>query len=83
MAEYSSGSSSGGSSGSVRLSLRVAPEVKDALDRIQKLGKMNSIADAMRRAIGDELFLQEQMAEGWKVLVEKGNVIREVVWPKF
>jgi monoamine oxidase len=79
----SSSESSSGSPGRVRLSLRVAPEVKEALDRIQELGGMNSIADAIRRAIGDELFLQEQMAERWKVLLERDNVIREVVWPKF
>ena len=82
MAEYSSEGRSGGS-GSVRLSIRVGPEVKEAIDRIQKLGRMNSIAEALRRAIGDELFLQEQKEQGWKVLVEKDNVIREVVWPKF
>ena len=85
MVEFSSGSGGGSTAppGTVRLSLRVAPEVKEALDRIQRLGRMTSIADAMRAAIRDELFLQEKMAEDWKVLLEKDNVIREVVWPKF
>lgn len=68
---------------SIRLSIRISPEVKAALDRIMELGKLGSIADAVRRSIGDELFLQEQMNAGWKVLVQKDNTYREVVWPKF
>jgi hypothetical protein len=68
---------------SIRLSIRISPEVKAALDRIMELGKLNSIADAVRRSIGDELFLQEQMAAGWKVLVQQDNSYREVVWPRF
>jgi hypothetical protein len=71
----------GGEAG--RISIRVSPEVKKALEEIQLLGKLNSIADAVRRAIGDELFLQEQMAQGWQVVLRKDNKFREVVWPKF
>jgi hypothetical protein len=79
-----SGSEIGGGTGeSVRLSVRISPEVRDAINKIMALGKMGSVAEALRRAIGDELFLQEQKADGWKVLVTKDNQYREVVWPKF
>jgi hypothetical protein len=75
--------STSGSDKSVRISMRVSPEVKAALERIQHLAKLNSITDVVRRSIGDELFLQEQMADDWKVLLQKDNTYREVVWPKF
>ena len=66
-----------------RLSIRISPEVRQALEEIQRLGKLNSVADAVRRAIGDELFLPEQMNDGWNVLLQRGNTYRQVVWPKF
>jgi hypothetical protein len=63
-----------------RISIRVSPEIKAALQEIMRLGKMRSLADAVRRSIGDELFLQQQMEEGWHVLLEKDNKYREIKW---
>ena len=65
-----------------KISIRVSPEVKKALEGIQHLGKLNGVADAVRRAIGDELFLQEQMAEGWQVILRKDGKFRKVIWSK-
>ena len=56
--------------------------MKAALEEIVRLGRMKSLADAVRRSISDELFLQQEMAEGWHVLLEKDNKYREVRWPK-
>ncbi len=76
-------SKSAGRSEAVRLTIRLSPEARDALEQIKKLGNLHNLQDAVRRAIGDELFLQEQMADGWNVLLEKDSKYREVVWPKF
>jgi hypothetical protein len=44
---------------------------------------MDTIQEAIRRAIGDELFLLKERADGWKVLLQRGEKYREVAWPKF
>ena len=64
----------------VRISIRLSPEAKQALDDIVKLGNMGSLQEAVRRAIGDELFLLKERKDGWKVLLQKDNKYREVVW---
>jgi Arc/MetJ-type ribon-helix-helix transcriptional regulator len=67
----------------VRLTIRLSPEARAALEEVVRLGKLRNVQDAVRRAIGDELFLQQQMADDWKVVLQKDNKYREVVWPKF
>jgi len=67
----------------VRISIRLSPEARDAIAEIMRLRKMDSIQEAVRRAIGDELLLSRERAEGWKVLLQKGNKYREVSWPPF
>lgn len=65
-----------------RISLRLSPDARKALEEIVRLGNFGSIQDAARRAIGDELFLQQQMNQGWHVLLQKDNKYREIVWPR-
>ncbi len=65
---------------SYRVTIRLSPEAKKALDQIVELGHMSSIQEAVRRAIGDELYFLKERREGWKVLLQKGNKYREVVW---
>jgi len=60
---------------------RAPPEVMEALKEIRRLGRLNSAAEAAGRAIANELFLQQQMAQGWQVMLRKGTELREVVWP--
>ncbi len=64
-----------------RVTLRLSPTTKKALDDIKELGGFKTIQEAVRRAIGDELFLQRQQNAGWNVLLKKGNEYRELVWP--
>lgn len=65
----------------VRLSLRLSPEARAAVEQIMKLGNMDSMQEAIRRAIGEELFLMQERRAGWKVLLQKGERYREVIFP--
>ena len=67
--------------GESRISVRMSPQAREALDQIMELGGYKTIQEAIRRAIGDELFLQQQIAKGWTVLLRKDNEYRELVWP--
>jgi hypothetical protein len=69
-----------GHSEQVRISIRLSPQAKAAVERIMALGGSTTIQEAIRRAISDELFLLEQRQEGWKVVLEKDNQYREVRW---
>lgn len=64
----------------VRVSIRLSPQAKEAVDEIQRLGDYKSMQEAIRRAISDELFLLQQKNAGWTVLLRKGNDYRELVW---
>jgi hypothetical protein len=50
---------------------------------IMRLGDMDTMQEAIRRAIGDELFLMTERRAGWKVLLQRGNRYREANWPQF
>jgi Arc/MetJ-type ribon-helix-helix transcriptional regulator len=64
-----------------RITIRLSPEARDAVNEIMRLGKFRTIQEAVRRAIGDELFLQQEREKGWTVLLRKDNEYRELVWP--
>lgn len=64
-----------------RVNLRLSPQAAAAVREIMKLGNFTSMQDAIRRAIGDEVFLQRQMKEGWTVVLRQGREYRELVWP--
>jgi hypothetical protein len=64
-----------------RLSIRLSPAAKEAVDEIQKLGGFKTPQEAIRRAIADERFLQRAQGDGWQVLLRKGKSYRELVWP--
>ena len=65
----------------VRISLRLSPQAKEAVDQIMEIGGYKTQQEAVRRAISDELFLQQERAKGWTVLLRKGAEYRELVWP--
>jgi Arc/MetJ-type ribon-helix-helix transcriptional regulator len=73
-------SSKAGDQEAHRITIRLSPEAKKALEEIVELGHMASIQEAVRRAIGDELYFIKERRDGWKVLLQKGNKYREVVW---
>jgi predicted transcriptional regulator len=64
-----------------RLTIRLSPAAKEAVDEIQKLGGFKSPQEAIRRAIADERFLQRWQHDGWEVLLRKGRSYRSLVWP--
>ena len=64
-----------------RISLRLSPEARAAVEKIKELGGMDSLQEAIRRAIGEELFLMTERKAGWKVLLQKGDRYREVIFP--
>lgn len=66
----------------VRVSIRLSPEAKAALDEIMARGKIKTIQEAVRRSIGDELFLLKERSEGWAVVLKKGSRYRELKWPE-
>lgn len=65
-----------------RFSLRLSPEAYAAVKKIQELGNMDTMQEAIRRAIGEELLLMTERRAGWKVLLQKGNRYREVIVPQ-
>lgn len=65
-----------------RITVRLSSEARAALEKIRELGSMDSMQEAIRRAIGMELFLMTEQRNGWKVLLQKGNQYREVIFPK-
>jgi hypothetical protein len=67
---------------SERISIRLSPEAKAAVEEIMKLGGFRTIQDAVRHAIADELFLQRERKNGWTVLLRRDNEYRELVWPR-
>jgi Arc/MetJ-type ribon-helix-helix transcriptional regulator len=64
-----------------RISIRLSAEARAALDEVVRLGGMGSLQEAVRRAIGDERFLLKERQDGWRILLQKDDKIREVVWP--
>jgi hypothetical protein len=69
------------SSRDARISIRLSPAARRAVEDIKDLGGFETIQEAVRRAIGDELFLQQQRKQGWTVQLRKGNEYKELVWP--
>ena len=63
-----------------RLTLRLSPEANTALDRLCGQRGGVSRAEAIRRAIGTELFIVEQINSGARILLEdKGKNVREII----
>ena len=52
--------------GDRRVSLRLTRQAVQAIEEIMKLGGFATKAEAVRRAIGDELFLLKEQNEGWR-----------------
>jgi hypothetical protein len=65
----------------MRITIRLSPQARDALEEIVRLGQLQTIQQAMARAIGDELFLMREQRNGWGVLLRRGVEFREIVWP--
>ncbi|MGH7098774.1 MAG: ribbon-helix-helix protein, CopG family [Stellaceae bacterium] len=64
-----------------RVSIRLSPAARKAVEEIQAMGGFRSMQEAIRRAIADEFFLQQRQRDGWTILLRKGNEYRELVWP--
>ena len=64
-----------------RLTIRLSPAAKEAVEEIMKLGKFATPQEAIRRAIADERFIQRSLSENWEVLLRKGRTYRALVWP--
>lgn len=65
--------------GASRLTLRLSPEARAALEKLTKL-KGGTYADIIRKALGTELFLVEQNQNGSRILIEDRNKnMREIV----
>ncbi len=60
-----------------RLSVNVALDVGDAIDKLAKRHE-TTITDVIRRAVSTYKFIDDEVDAGGKVLVERGGTIREV-----
>lgn len=63
-----------------RISVTLAP---DTVDRLKKLASDKGITftEALRRAVGTEIYLQNEIQKGGKVLIQKSdNTLREVTF---
>jgi Arc/MetJ-type ribon-helix-helix transcriptional regulator len=65
-----------------RISIRLSEAARAAVEEIRKLGGFSTDQEAIRRAIGDERFIQEKIKDGWTILLKKDNEYRELVWPR-
>lgn len=54
---------------------------EQTLEALQEIAdrKQLSLIAALQQAIVNEKFLEDQQAEGWKLLIEKGDSVRELV----
>ena len=66
--------------GETRVSIRLSPSVKRAVEEIMRLGAYTSLEAAVKRAISDELFLQKQRNEGATIMIKKGQDFQELIW---
>ena len=64
-----------------RLTIRLSPEAKEAVDQIMRLGRFKTAQEAIRRAIADERFIQKSLSDRWEILLRKGRSYRSLVWP--
>jgi hypothetical protein len=60
----------------------LSPEALRAADTIRRLAGLGSIEEAISRALGDEAFFQEKLAEGWSIVLRRGDQFWELDWPK-
>jgi hypothetical protein len=60
-----------------RLSVNVALDVGDAIDTLAKRHG-TTITDVIRRAVSAYKFIDDEVAAGGKILVERDGTIREV-----
>jgi hypothetical protein len=64
-----------------RISFRLSLQARKAVDEIMELAGIDSLQDAIRRALSDELFILRERKDGWSILLRKGSKYREVRWP--
>ncbi len=71
----------GETKGEYRLTLRLSPEAREALEWIANQRQGVSYAEVIRRALGTERFLLEKMNEGASILIEepKSKRLREII----
>lgn len=63
-----------------RYTLRLSPEAAETLEWIAQARGGVTIAEAIRRALGTERLLLEQIQEGYAVVLEKpGNRTKELI----
>jgi hypothetical protein len=63
-----------------RLTLRLSPEARKALEEISALRGGVSFAEVVRRALGTEQFLIKEQQEGSRILLERPDkTVRQVV----
>jgi hypothetical protein len=63
----------------VRLNADIAPDVADALVQLAD-DQHISLADALRRAISTEVYLQKERDRGSKIFLEREGVRQEVIF---
>lgn len=58
----------------------LSPEALQAAEQIRDLAKLGSVEDAIRIALGDELYLQQQIANGASVVLKTKDKFWELNW---
>lgn len=58
----------------------LSPEAMDTAEKIRKLANLDSIEDAIRIALGDELYVREQIDKGRSVLLKDKDSYWELDW---
>jgi metal-responsive CopG/Arc/MetJ family transcriptional regulator len=64
-----------------KLQVTFSYEAEKAVDEIMRLRACRSRQEAIRRALGTELAIQQYRRRGWAVLIRKGHKYIELEWP--
>lgn len=58
--------------------IELSPDALTAAEQIRKLSGVATIEDAVRVALGDELYFRRKLYDGFRVLVSRGDDTWEV-----
>jgi hypothetical protein len=58
----------------------LSPEALQAAEQIRDLANLKTVEDAIRIALGDELYLQQQIANGASVVLKTKDKFWELDW---
>ncbi len=60
----------------------LSPQALATAERIRRLAGLDTIEEAISRSLGDELFFQEKLDDGWSIVLSRDGYFWELDWKK-